>query len=122
MKAQSRIKSNRVKAKRGLRVRRKLKANADFKHRLCVTRSLKHITAQLINDKTGTTVTSVSTMSKDSGGLGKGKDGAAFVGKKIAELAKAKGVEEVVFDRGRYKYHGLVALLADAAREGGLKF
>lgn len=122
MKATSKLKRNRVKTKRTLRIRKHLKACAKFKHRLCVTRSLKHISAQIIDDKTGTTIAAMSTMSKKSGGLTKSKEGAAFVGKEVAELAKAKGVEEVVFDRGPYKYHGIVAALADAARESGLKF
>ena len=122
MRSSSKLKSNIVKTKRGLRVRRKIKAYGGFKHRLCVTRSLKHLSAQLIDDKTGTTLVAISTMSKESGGLLKSKEGAAFVGKRIAELANAKGVKEVVFDRGRNQYHGLVALIAGAARENGLKF
>ncbi|PCI78399.1 50S ribosomal protein L18 [Candidatus Aerophobetes bacterium] len=122
MKSKSKVKINKIRIKRTFRVRKHLKACASFKHRLCVTRSLKHISAQVINDKTGETVAAISTMSKKAGDLSRSKEGAAFVGKEIAVLAKEKGVEEVVFDRGANKYHGLVAALADAARENGLKF
>ena len=80
MNSKSRIKSNKVKSKRVLRVRKKLKAYADFKHRLCITRSLKHISAQVIDDKTGFVLAAISTMSKEAGSLLKSKEGAAFVG------------------------------------------
>jgi large subunit ribosomal protein L18 len=91
--------------------------------RLSIYKSLNHVYAQVIDDMAGKTLASASTVEKD---LGVGKTGnaqaAAAVGKKIAERAKAAGVTDVVFDRGGFKFHGRVKALADAAREGGLKF
>ena len=81
--------------------------------------------AQIIDDSTGKTLVSASTVEKDLGGAGTyqgNKDAAARVGKTLGERAKAAGIEQVAFDRGRYKYHGRVAALADAAREAGLDF
>ena len=88
-------------------------------------RSSKHIYAQLIDDVKGVTVASASSKDKElREGLKTGADveAAKTVGKKLAERATAKGVSEVVFDRGKYRYHGRVKALADAAREGGLDF
>ena len=88
-------------------------------------RSSKHIYAQVIDDTKGETLASASSMEKDvRGSLKTGADIAAAkaVGKLVAERASAKGVKDVVFDRGGYLYHGRVKALADAAREGGLKF
>jgi large subunit ribosomal protein L18 len=111
--------------RRKARVRRSIKAAAGSRPRLSVFRSSKHIYAQVIDDAAGATVASASTMEKDlRGSLKTGADiGAAkAVGKLVAERAAAKGVKEVVFDRGSYIYHGRVKALADAAREGGLSF
>jgi large subunit ribosomal protein L18 len=111
--------------RRKARVRRSIKAAAGSRPRLSVFRSSKHIYAQVIDDKAGATVASASTMEKDlRGSLKTGADiGAAkAVGKLVAERAAAKGVKEVVFDRGSYLYHGRIKALADAAREGGLSF
>ena len=84
--------------------------------------SSKHIYAQVIDDVNGVTLCSASSMSKDFEGNGGNKEGARKVGEMIAQAAKAKGIENVVFDRGGYLYHGRVQELADGAREGGLKF
>jgi large subunit ribosomal protein L18 len=93
--------------------------------RLSVFRSSKHIYAQLIDDASGRTVVSASSLEKDMRGAlktGANIDAAKAVGKLIAERASAKGFKQVVFDRGGYLYHGRVKALADAAREGGLDF
>lgn len=107
------------------RVRRSLKSVSKGRPRLCVFRSSKHIYAQVINDSSGSTMVSASTLDKTlRSGLktGADKDAAAAVGKLIAERAKKSGIGQVVFDRGGYLYHGRVKALADAAREGGLDF
>jgi large subunit ribosomal protein L18 len=107
------------------RVRRALKRSAYGRPRLSVFRSSKHIYAQVIDDAKGETVASASSMEKDvraGGKTGANIDAAKAVGKRVAERAKEKGVKEVVFDRGGYLFHGRVKALADAAREGGLKF
>ncbi|MBV9968820.1 MAG: 50S ribosomal protein L18 [Xanthobacteraceae bacterium] len=111
--------------RRKARIRRTIKAAAGSRPRLSVFRSSKHIYAQVIDDRAGATVASASTMEKElRSSLKTGADvGAAkAVGKLLAERAAAKGVKEVVFDRGGYLYHGRVKALADAAREGGLSF
>ena len=90
--------------------------------RLNVFRSEKHIYAQVIDDVNGVTLCAASSVEKDFEGLGSNKEAAKKVGNKIAERAKAKGIEKVVFDRGGYIYHGRVQELADGAREGGLVF
>jgi large subunit ribosomal protein L18 len=90
--------------------------------RLSVFRSGKHIYAQLIDDVQAVTLASASTAEKESKGKGYNVDSAAGVGKKIAERALAKGIKQVMFDRGGYIYHGRVKALAEAAREGGLEF
>jgi large subunit ribosomal protein L18 len=111
--------------RRKARVRRAIKTAAGSRPRLSVFRSSKHIYAQVIDDSAGATVASASSMEKElRGSLKTGADiGAAkAVGKLVAERAAAKGVKEVVFDRGSYIYHGRVKALADAAREGGLSF
>ena len=102
------------------RMRKHLVGNQE-RPRLSVFRSLKHISAQIIDDSTGTTLVSASTVEKDLKASAN-KDGAKAVGAKLAERAKAKGVTKVVFDRGGNRYHGCVASLADGAREGGLEF
>jgi large subunit ribosomal protein L18 len=111
--------------RRQARVRRAIKAVANGRPRLSVFRSSKHIYAQIIDDAKGGTVVSASTMEKTTREGGKtGADIAAAkaIGKLVAERAVQKGVTEVVFDRGRYLYHGRVKALGDAAREAGLKF
>ena len=109
--------------KRRLRVRNKLRAMSDGRPRLSVHRSSKNISVQLIDDAQGRTLASASSLEKDLGVLGKNNvEAAAKIGATIAERAKAAGVEEVVFDRGGFLFHGKVKALADAAREGGLKF
>ncbi|MEL6817617.1 MAG: 50S ribosomal protein L18 [Pseudomonadota bacterium] len=111
--------------RRAQRVRRQLKKVANGRPRLSVFRSSKNIYAQVIDDAAGKTVAAASTL--DAGlrkDLKTGADtaAAAAVGKLVAERASKAGVEEVVFDRGAYIYHGRVKALADAAREGGLRF
>jgi large subunit ribosomal protein L18 len=106
--------------RRAQRVRRRLKKNNNGRPRLSVFRSSKNIYAQIIDDAAGVTLASASTLEAK----GKGSDVAAAttVGKLIAERAKKAKVEDVVFDRGGYLFHGRVKALADAAREAGLKF
>jgi large subunit ribosomal protein L18 len=89
--------------------------------RLSVFRSSKHIYAQLINDLTGVTIATASSLQGEAGYGGNIK-AAAAIGKKVAEIAKEKGIQMVAFDRGHYRYHGRIKALADAAREAGLKF
>ena len=109
--------------RRRRRVRTALKARSSGKPRLSVHRSGRHIYAQVIDDAAGKTLASASTLDKDvKGKTGATKDGAAQVGKTLAERAKAAGVSRVVFDRGGFLFHGRVKALADAAREGGLEF
>ena len=105
-------------------VRAKLQRTASLP-RLCVSRSLKHITAQIIDDEKGKTLAHVTTTAKSMVGELTGKtktQRAALIGKEIARKAKEAGVTAVVFDRGFARYHGRVKALADAAREGGLNF
>ncbi|HXJ17186.1 MAG TPA: 50S ribosomal protein L18 [Candidatus Polarisedimenticolia bacterium] len=93
--------------------------------RLCVHRSTRHIRAQVIDDAAGRTIVSASSLDKDVRAQIKGGGNIAaskIVGKVVAERARAKGIEQVVFDRGGYQYHGRVQALAEAAREAGLKF
>jgi large subunit ribosomal protein L18 len=89
--------------------------------RLAVHRSLKHISAQIIDDTTGHTLAAASSVEKDLSAKGN-VEGAKLVGAKLAERAKEKGIASVVFDRGGFRYHGRVASLADGAREAGLEF
>jgi large subunit ribosomal protein L18 len=111
--------------RRASRVRRQVKAAANGRLRLSVFRSSKNIYAQVIDDVAGRTVAAASSLEKDlRTSLKTGADAAAAaaVGKLVAERAAKAGVSEVVFDRGPYIYHGRVKALAEAAREGGLKF
>ncbi len=112
------------RAKIHVRIRRKVSGTGQ-RPRLCVFRSLAHIYAQVVDDQTGKTLIAASSLEgsvcsdkKKAGNIAAAK----MVGKAIAERAKAKGIEAVVFDRGGYLYHGRVKALAEAAREGGLKF
>jgi large subunit ribosomal protein L18 len=107
------------------RTRHKLQRKSVQRPRLSVFRSGKHIYAQVIDDSQKTTIASASTLEKDMRGklkTGANVDAAGQVGKAVAERAIAKGIKEVVFDRGGYKFHGRVKALAEAAREGGLSF
>jgi large subunit ribosomal protein L18 len=111
--------------RRTAKVRRNVRRAAVGRARLSVFRSSKHIYAQVIDDLNGQTLAAASSLEKDlRGSMKSGANVAAAkaVGKLVAERAAAKGVKEVVFDRGGYLYHGRVKALADAAREGGLKF
>ena len=107
------------------RVRKKLARTSKGRPRLSVYRSPKNISAQVIDDANGVTVASASSLDKElKGDIAKGSDtdAAAKVGKAVAEKAIKAGVEDVVFDRGGYMFHGRVKALAEAAREAGLKF
>ena len=106
--------------KRHARVRGKISGTAE-RPRLSVFRSEKNIYAQIIDDVAGNTLVAASSVEKDFG-PGSNKEAARKVGKLVAERALQKGIEEVVFDRGGYIYHGRVQELAEGAREGGLKF
>lgn len=109
---------------RRFRVRNRIRATST-RPRLTVCRTNKHIYAQIINDQIGATLVSASTAEKTAlseGANGGNKAAAEIIGKLIAERAVSKGIKEVVFDRGQYRYHGRIAALADAARAGGLDF
>jgi len=109
-----------ARARRHLRLRKKVSGTAT-RPRLVVTRSARHITAQVVDDAVGRTLASASTLEADLRGLGADKTAKSRkVGELVAERAKAAGVDSVVFDRGGNKYHGRVAAVADGAREGGL--
>jgi large subunit ribosomal protein L18 len=112
-------------ARRTAKVRRNVRRAAGSRARLSVFRSSKHIYAQVIDDAEGRTIASASSLEKDMRGslkTGANIEAAKAVGKRVAERAAAKGVKDVVFDRGGYLYHGRVKALADAVREGGLNF
>ena len=107
-----------------VRMRKRISGTPE-RPRLCVHRSTRHIRAQVVDDASGTTLAAASSLDKDVRAQIKGGGNIAaskVVGKVIAERARAKGVEKVVFDRGGYQYHGRVQALAEAAREAGLKF
>jgi large subunit ribosomal protein L18 len=111
-----------LRKRRHHRVRKKVFGTAE-RPRLAVFRSAKHITAQVIDDRSGRTLAAASTVEKDlRGNYGGNKDAATNVGRLVAERAKAAGIDKVVFDRGGFGYHGRIAALADAAREAGLEF
>jgi large subunit ribosomal protein L18 len=112
-----------LRKKRALRVRKRVRGTAQ-RPRLSVYRSNNQISAQLIDDVTGSTLASASSLSRElraKEGNGRNQGTAKVIGQLLAEAAKEKGVEQAVFDRGYYKYHGVVAALADGAREGGLQ-
>jgi len=116
---------NALFARRQRRARYKLRQAGGARPRLSVFRSGKHIYAQVIDDRKGATLAAASSLDEDVKGklkTGADKSAAVEVGKLIAARAIAAGVKEVVFDRGGYIYHGRVAALANAAREGGLSF
>jgi large subunit ribosomal protein L18 len=111
-----------AKARRHFRVRRKIQGTAE-RPRLAVTRSSRHIVAQLVDDLAGHTVASATSLEADVRALeGDKKARAAKVGQLVADRAKNAGITKVVFDRGGHGYHGRIAALADAAREAGLEF
>lgn len=109
--------------RRKLRIRKKI-SGTPGQPRLSVFRTARHIYAQVIDDSTGTTIAHASTLSKDLEGSLEGNktDAAKKVGALVAKICLSKNIERVVFDRNGYLYHGRVSALADAAREGGLKF
>ncbi len=112
----------RSRLRRQVRGRKKV-SGTDERPRLVVTRSSKHITVQVVDDLQGRTLAYASTMEADlRAGSGDKTAKAKAVGELVAQRAKAAGIEGVVFDRAGHKYHGRIAALADAAREGGLKF
>ncbi|MDR0889549.1 MAG: 50S ribosomal protein L18 [Oscillospiraceae bacterium] len=115
------INKNAMRLKRHVRVRGKI-SGTPCRPRLNVFRSNSNIYAQIIDDVNGATLVSASTVEKDFEGATGNCEAAKKVGQMVAERAKAKGIEEVIFDRGGYVYHGRVAALADGARESGLKF
>ena len=115
------INKNAMRLKRHVRVRGKISGTPECP-RLNVFRSNANIYAQLIDDVNGVTLVSANTLEKDFEGATGNAEAAKKVGAALAERAKAKGIEQVVFDRGGYIFHGRVAALAEGAREGGLQF
>ena len=109
-----------MRRRRHIRVRKNIFGSAD-RPRLVITRSLRNLTAQLVDDNAGITLAYASTMEKEAANGDKTSQ-AKDAGKRLAERAKAKGIDQVIFDRAGRKYHGRVAALADGAREGGLTF
>ena len=119
------MKQNALFARRQRRTRYALRQAAGDRPRLSIFRSGKHIYAQVIDDRKGATLAAASSLDADVKGkikTGADKSAAAEVGKLVAQRAIAAGVKEVIFDRGGYIYHGRIAALANAAREGGLSF
>ena len=115
------VNKNAMRLKRHVRVRGKISGTPECP-RLNVFRSNANIYAQIIDDVNGVTLVSASTLEKDFEGATGNAEAAKKVGAAVAERAKAKGIEQVVFDRGGYIFHGRVAALAEGAREGGLDF
>jgi large subunit ribosomal protein L18 len=118
------LKKQMLRQKRTWRVRKTLRGSAE-KPRLCVVKSNKHLQVQLIDDVNAVTLGSTATFAKEfckTEYNKKNKGSAKKLGEKIAEIAKEKNITEVIFDRGPFKYHGILAELADAARAGGLRF
>ena len=120
----AKLNTRKARQTRHARLRVNLKGTAD-RPRMCVFRSLEHIYVQVIDDESGRTLTSASTLEDEMAKQAEGKkkaDKAALVGTAVAERALKAGVKTVVFDRGGYKYHGRVKSLAEAARKAGLEF
>ena len=117
----SKVNRSEVRVNKHRRLRSRLSGTPE-RPRLAVFRSNNHMYAQVIDDVAGNTLVSASSLDKEIEGNGGNKVAARAVGKLIAERAKAKGIDTVVFDRGGYLYHGRVAELAEGAREGGLEF
>lgn len=112
---------NRARKSRIMRVRKTLHGSAE-RPRLSVSKTNCHIYAQLIDDDNAVTLAGFGTLSKGSSLKGKSKESAREIGKQIAELAKKRNISSIIFDRGRYKFHGVIAELANGAREAGLQF
>jgi large subunit ribosomal protein L18 len=111
-----------IRAKRKKRIRKKVEGSAE-RPRLSVYRSSKHIYAQVVDDLTGKTLASASSLDKEQKGAeGTKVDAAKAVGTRLAEVCKGKGIDKVVFDRNGFIYHGRVKAVAEGAREGGLNF
>ena len=124
MKAKIKNQKMARRARRALRVRKRIEGTAE-RPRLAIYRSAKHIYAQLVDDLSGRTLLAASSLTPTvrEGGKEKHKsDVSSEVGKKVAELAQAKGIKKVVFDRAGFPFHGRVKALAEGAREGGLEF
>jgi large subunit ribosomal protein L18 len=118
----SKVSRSEIRVKKHKKIRNKVHGTAE-RPRLSVYRSEKHMYAQIIDDTKGVTLVAASTVEKDvDTKVGSNVEAATVVGKAIAEKALAKGINEVVFDRGGFVYHGRVAALAQAAREAGLQF
>ena len=110
-----------LRIRRHKRVRLSITGTAE-RPRVAVSRTNKHISAQIIDDSTGRTLVAASSVEKASTASGANREGAVVVGKALAERAKAAGITTIVFDRGGFGYHGRVAALAEALREEGLEF
>jgi len=117
----SKVNKNAMRLKRHIRVRGKVSGTSE-RPRLNVFRSNANIYAQIIDDVNGVTLVSANTLEKEFEGATGNIEAAKKVGLVLAERAKAKGIDQVVFDRGGYLYHGRIAALAEGAREGGLEF
>src|ERR1700761_6737837 len=115
------ISKNQIRVRVHTRIRKKLKGTTE-RPRLAIFRSVAHIYAQVIDDSKGATIAAASSTEKDAGKTGGNVAAAKEIGRRVAQRAKEKGVDKVVFDRGGYLYHGRVKALADAAREAGLEF
>ncbi len=118
------LKRQKTRHSRTMRVRKQLRGTA-LRPRMSVVKSNQHLQVQLIDDEAGVTIGSIGTFAKELRTTDfnrKSKESAKKLGQRIAEIAKEKNINEVIFDRGRHKYHGVLAELADAARDGGLKF
>jgi large subunit ribosomal protein L18 len=112
------------RTRRTFRVRNRIRKSRSTRPRLSVFRSNRHMYAQIIDDEAGRTLVSASTVEKELFGAGKfagNKDAAIKVGQALAARAIERGIKQVVFDRGPYKYHGRVQVLADAVRQGGVE-
>ena len=124
MKRKIKNPSERKRLRRALSVRKKISGTAS-RPRMTIFKSARHIYVQLVDDDSGATLCTISTLTKDVKDALAGKkksEQAETVGKKVAEVAKSKGIEAVIFDRNGWPYHGRVAALAKGAREGGLQF
>ncbi len=117
----SKISRDLIRRRKHARLRKHISGTAECP-RLCVFRSNKHLYAQIVDDASGHTLVSASSLDKDIAAKVNNLETAKSVGKLIAERALAKGIENVVFDRSGYIYHGRIAALAEASREAGLKF
>lgn len=117
----STVKKITLSKKRAMRIRKRVRGTPE-KPRLCVVKSNKHLQVQLIDDVKGVTIAGLSTASKKCEHKGKSVDAGKALGAAIAKIALEKNVKSIVFDRGSHSYHGVLAAVADSAREVGLKF